>query len=100
MEGVNLIDLTRQRQTKGDITMNLTPLAANMTEVTINDKLTVLFSYKTPVAVMVDEGLGYVFYRTSKRWSNTTTRHINKWLGTYGKVAGERQQEYFDGLVG
>ena len=78
--------------------MNLTPLAANMNEVS-TDKMTVLFSYKTPVAVMIDEGLGFVFYRTAKRWSNTTSRHINKWLGIYGKVASEKPQEYFDALI-
>jgi hypothetical protein len=79
--------------------MNLTPFKANMNEVTLNDNVTVLFSYKTPVAIMIDEGLGYVFYRTSKRWSNTTTRHINQWLGVYGKVASERPQAYFDNLI-
>ena len=78
--------------------MNLNPIAANMTELNTNG-MTVLFSYKTPVAAMVDEGLGFVFYRTSKRWSNTTTRHINKWLGTYGKVADDKPQEYFDSLI-
>ena len=78
--------------------MNLTPLAANMNEVS-TENMTVLFSYKTPVAAMIDEGLGFIFYRTAKRWSNTTTRHINKWLGTYGKVAGEKPQEYFDALI-
>jgi hypothetical protein len=79
--------------------MNLTPIRANMTELTTNGGVHILFSYKTPVAVMIDEGLGHVFYRTSKHWSSTTTRHINQWLGTYGKVAGEKPQEYFDGLV-
>lgn len=78
--------------------MKLNPLGPNMTEIYVND-VTVLFSYKTPVAVMIDEGLGFVFYRTSKRWSNTTSRHINKWLRVYGKVASEKPQEYFDNLL-
>ena len=78
--------------------MNLNPIKANMTELS-TENMTVLFSYKTPVAVMIDEGLGYVFYRTNKRWSNTTSRHINQWLGTYGKVASEKPQEYFDNLL-
>ena len=78
--------------------MILNPLQANMTELS-TEKMTVLFSYKTPVAAMVDEGLGYRFYRTEKRWSNTTSRHIKQWLGIYGKVAGEKPQEYFDNLI-
>ena len=78
--------------------MNLTPIRANMTELNTYG-MTVLFSYKTPVAVMVDEGLGFVFYRTAKYWSRTTTRHINHWLGIYGKVASEKPQEYFDNLL-
>jgi hypothetical protein len=78
--------------------MNLTPIRNNM-NVLDTDGMSILFSYRTPVAVMVDEGLGFVFYRTAKRWSNTTTRHINQWLGTYGKVASEKPQEYFDSLI-
>ena len=78
--------------------MNLNPIKANMTELSM-ENVTILFSYNTPVAVMIDEGLGFVFYRTAKRWSNTTSRHINQWLGTYGKVASEKPQEYFDNLI-
>lgn len=78
--------------------MNLTPYGPNMTEISTGD-MYVLFSYKTPVAAMIDEGLGFVFYRTAKRWSNTTTHHINKWLGSYGAVASEKPQKYFDSLV-
>lgn len=78
--------------------MNLTPIRANMTELETH-RMTVLFSYKTPVAVMIDEGLGFVFYRTEKYWSRTTSKHINQWLGIYGKVASEKPQEYFDNLL-
>ena len=78
--------------------MTLNPIGANMNEINTNG-MAILFSYRTPVAVMIDEGLGFVFYRTAKQWSNTTTRHINKWLGCYGKVAGKKPQEYFDNLM-
>ena len=78
--------------------MILSPLGSNQTELN-TDGVVILFSYKTPVAAMIDEGLGFVFYRTSKKWSVTTSRHINKWLGTYGKVASEKPQEYFDNLI-
>jgi hypothetical protein len=37
----------------------------------------ILFSYETPVAAYVS-GRGYV--RTDKKFSNTTSKHINKWL--------------------
>ncbi len=60
--------------------MNLNPLAANMTEIEIGDK-TILFSYKTPVAYH-EAGIGYA--KTSKYWSSTTSRHINKWLKLNG----------------
>ena len=57
--------------------MNLTPIKANMTELSING-LTILFSYKTPVAY-IDHNVGIV-YTTNKYWSKTTSRHINQWI--------------------
>lgn len=73
--------------------MKLKPLASNMTEVT-TETATILFSYETPVAPCI-KGDGY--YRTDKKWSQTTTRHINKWLdGISGAV---RPQSFFDSLV-
>ncbi len=58
--------------------MQLTPIASNMTEVETEDAR-ILFSYKTPVAAYVF-GKGYV--KTDKFWSVTTSRHINKWMGS------------------
>ena len=57
--------------------MKLTPIAANQNEVSINDGTQIFFSYRTPVAAYLPEK-GYV--RTSKFWSVTTSRHINKYL--------------------
>ena len=57
--------------------MKLNPLGSNMTEVELGNGITVLFSYKTPVAYH-KSGVGY--FKTDCRWSSTTTRHINKWL--------------------
>ena len=74
--------------------MKLNPIARNMTEVRFGDN-TMLFSYKTPVAVCI-RGEGW--YRTEKKWSVTTSRHINKWLA--GINATERPQSFFDGLTG
>ena len=71
--------------------MQLTPIASNMTEIETS-KARILFSYRTPVACLSDNG----YYRTSKHWSVTTTRHINKWLG--GVLAKDQPQAYFDSL--
>jgi hypothetical protein len=76
---------------RGDKTMILNPIKANMTEL-VFENTHVLFSYRTPVAVLLDG----VAYKTSKKWSNTTTRHINTW---YREYDGEKPQEYFDNLV-
>jgi len=57
--------------------LKLTPIAANQNEVELTNGTQIFFSYKTPVAAYLPEK-GYV--RTSKFWSVTTSRHINKWL--------------------
>lgn len=74
--------------------MNLKPLGSNQTEIETS-KATILFSYKTPVAACMKDGSG--FFRTSKKWSMTTSRHINKWLD--GCKAVERDQSFFDKLA-
>ncbi len=73
-----------------------------MTELELFYGMRVLVSYETPVAMYTpyepQEGL----YRTSKKWSATTTRHINKWLAQFEhrKISvGEMPQEYFDNLL-
>ena len=75
----------------GRIKMKLTPIASNMTEVEIGNK-TVLFSYRTPVAYH-EQGVGYA--KTSKYWSVTTSKHINKWLkqSGYDKERGDELRE-------
>lgn len=71
--------------------MKLKPIQSNMTELTLNDGTQVLFSYQTPVACWVDGQ----FYKTDKKWSVTTTRHINKWT----HLAISKPQAYFDALT-
>ena len=73
--------------------MKLKPVASNMTELTFNNGVTILFSYKTPVAGYDNDGA----FRTDKHYSSTTTRHINKWL--QGVEAREVEQETLDSLV-
>lgn len=73
--------------------MHLTPLGPNITEVRIKDKY-VLFSYQTPVAYSDNTG---ACFKTSKKWSNTTSKHIQKWLG--GRPATVCSQSELDELV-
>lgn len=73
--------------------MDLKQIGANMTQLSINSIGTILFSYDTPVAAHTPEGT----YKTSKKWSVTTSKHINKWLD--GAEAGEKPQDFFDNLV-
>ena len=75
--------------------MKLTPIAANQTEVSINDGTQIFFSYKTPVAAYLPEK-GHV--RTSQFWSVTTSRHINKWLKGVNEVT-EIDQSVLDNLA-
>ncbi len=68
--------------------LQLKPIASNMTELTVGNK-TILFSYQTPVAGWDDDGA----FRTSKRYSVTTSKHINKYLG--GKDIGRKVEQDF-----
>lgn len=87
--------------------MKLKPIKANMTELEIGE-ITILFSYETPVACHINgvrfrgrvvDRNGYC--RTEKKWSATTTRHINQWLrDNNAENVTERPQEYFDNLAG
>ena len=75
--------------------MTLTPIAANQTEVSINDGTQIFFSYRTPVAAYLPSK-GYV--RTERFWSKTTSRHINKWLQGVNNVS-EVSQTVLDNLA-
>ena len=74
--------------------MKLRQIASNMTELEIKDGLTVLFSYETPVACYHNKE-GYL--KTDKKWSVTTSKHINKWLGS--ARAAEKPQGFFNNLI-
>ena len=75
--------------------MKLTPIAANQTQLNLNDGTEVFFSYKTPVAAKLPN---YDYIRTATKWSTTTSRHINKWLE--GVSAETVDQSILDNLVG
>lgn len=80
-----------QSHKKGD-DMKIKSLGKNQTEVELSPSVTVLVSYETPVAACVN-GL---YYRTMKKWSATTTRHINSWLE--GINAQPVEQDFFSQL--
>ena len=73
--------------------MKLRNLGSNTTELTTANDNQVLISYETPVAACINGE----YYRTSTKWSATTSKHINKWLD--GVIAGEKPQEFFDNLL-
>ena len=74
--------------------MQLKRIAANQTEIVLNNGTTIFFSYDTPVAAQLPD---YEYVRTSTKWSVTTSKHINKWLE--GVTATEVSQEILDNLV-
>tara|TARA_S200002703_G_scaffold121150_1_gene106998 strand:+ start:178 stop:411 length:234 start_codon:yes stop_codon:yes gene_type:complete len=73
--------------------MKIKSVGSNMTELQLKDAH-VLFSYETPVAACI---FGEGFVRTSQWYSQTTTRHINKWLD--GVDAPEVPQSVIDALM-
>lgn len=58
--------------------------------------VSILVSYETPVACHI-EGVGY--FKTSKKWSKTTSRHISQWLREAPATIAEKPQEFFDNLL-
>ena len=60
--------------------MRLKKLGNNMHELQVSNKLVILFSYETPVAVRKNALLHFSYYVTQEEYSPTTTRHIEDWL--------------------
>lgn len=75
--------------------LKLNPIKANMNVLHVND-MDILFSYKTPVAAVIDGNA----YHTKYKWSRTTSRHITEWYKMGGIArASTRPQEFFDNLI-
>ena len=72
--------------------MNINVIGSNQTELHLDNGDIVFFSYNTPVAARTDSGI----IKTSTKWSNTTSKHINKWGWSGGK---EVEQSVLDSLV-
>tara|TARA_R100000655_G_scaffold59821_1_gene98225 strand:- start:542 stop:775 length:234 start_codon:yes stop_codon:yes gene_type:complete len=76
--------------------MKLTPIAANRNVISYNNGSEVFFSYSTPVAgYCPDKG----YLRTEDWYSQTTTKHINKYLDGITNYATVSQQT-INNLVG
>ena len=73
--------------------VNLKNLGANKTELHKDGGTVVFYSYETPVAACVD-GIKYV--RTDRKYSVTTSKHINQWLD--GVEAETVTQSYINTL--
>jgi len=74
--------------------MKLLQIGSNQTEITTARGNRVLYSYETPVAAWTEQGA----FRTSTKFSVTTSKHINKYLG--GKDVGRAvDQTWLEGLV-
>ena len=72
-----------------------------MTEIQLASGTLVLVSYETPVAAFLYSSNEWL--RTEKKWSKTTTQHLNKWLaltrGPGADYKGTKPQEFFDNLL-
>lgn len=78
--------------------MQLKQIQANMTELTLSNGDRVLFSYQTPVACFTSDE----FIQVNKKYSITTTKHINKWFKLSGwKLATVRFEspDFFNTLI-
>lgn len=79
--------------------MKISNIGSNQTQVTVGN-LELLVSYETVVAA-VDRtnGTGLALV-TEKKWSATTTKHINNWLKTKSfSSRATRPQTFFDNLI-
>ena len=94
-EGVLIKGKSTSSSSSNQLHMKLTPIAANQTQLNLNDGTEIFFSYKTPVAAKLPN---YDYIKTATKWSTTTTRHINKWLD--GVIAETVDQKVLDSLVG
>jgi len=74
--------------------MNLTPIAANQTEVEFTNGMQVFFSYNTPVIVQHSSGR---LFQTMEHYSRTTSKHITQFLN--GRKAEKVEQSFINQFV-
>lgn len=83
--------------------MKIKSLGKNQTEIT-TARAIVFVSYETPVAALLEDPVTkqFIGFKTDKKWSVTTSRHINQWfydLGPAGIDIHVKPQAWFDGLL-
>ena len=76
--------------------MKINSVGSNMTELSTNSGAVILFSYSTPVAAMLPSGQ---YVKTDKKYSATTTRHVNKWLQGVSANVETRTAEFISNLT-
>jgi len=74
------------------MTNRINVIGSNQTEIKQSNGTIIFYSYNTPVVALFDGK----WYKTNKKWSNTTSKHINKYLD--GINALETDQSFFDNL--
>ena len=77
--------------------MKISNVGSNMTELSTNSGAVILFSYSTPVAALLPSGQ---YIKTDKKYSATTTRHVNKWLQGVSANVETRTAEFISYLTG
>ena len=82
--------------------MRLRKIGSNMSEVEVSGNF-ILFSYETPVAGRSINQEGEGFFKTSTKYSVTTTKHITQYFKSEWSISAkevpEVSQEFINGLV-
>jgi hypothetical protein len=76
--------------------MKLNPVGSNQTEIERDSGVTILYSYKTPVAAFVP-GKGALC--SSQKYSVTTSKHVNQAVARWGATRTDVDQGVIDQLA-
>ena len=75
--------------------MHLKNILPNQVELCKDDGTVVFISYATPVAAFVEGS----WIRSAEKYSATTSKHVNQWLGRCGCDAETVPQSQIDSLM-
>ena len=77
--------------------MKIKNLDSNMTLLVLSNGAEILFSYETPVA---GHDLDGIAFRTTEKYSVTTTKHINKYLrDSHSHIVEENSEEHIRSML-
>ena len=77
--------------------MKIKNLDSNMTLLVLSNGAEILFSYSTPVAGHDETGIAF---RTTEKYSVTTTKHINKYLrDSHSHIVEEYSEEHIRSML-